>query len=95
MKFLRWQVNAQKAPKPLPAELVTALALLADYEERLTQIEENVKLTRSRLETVYRKVYRDEEAARDGDKNPELLTQLIAQRGASVAKEIKPGDPPE
>lgn len=91
MKIFRWQVNLQKAPKPLPAELVTALALLEHSEERLAQMEENVKLTRSRLETVYRKVYRDEESLVKGNGKD---TEELLKAFKPPAREIKAGDSP-
>ena len=70
MKFMGFSLQYKKRSKPLPAELVTALSRVEDALCRLAAnteqlnewqkaIEANVKETRQRLETVYRKVYRD------------------------------------
>ena len=53
----------------------------------------NVKETRQRLETVYRKVYRDierEDRVLDADQN--LIDKFIPA-GASPTRTVRPGDP--
>jgi len=57
MKLGRFSFQLKREPRPLPAETVTLLSQLVDT--RLSLMEANVKETRQRLETIYRKVYRD------------------------------------
>ncbi len=89
MKIGHFRLPFRRDSKPLPSELVTALSrldeVISSVDERLVAMEANVKETRQRLETVYRKVYRDIEKG-DGQKE---------EVPPPVAKIIRPGDPLE
>lgn len=88
MRLGRFSFEFKREPKPLPAEAITLLSQLVDT--RLLAIEANMKETRQRLETVYRKVYRD--LAKDG----EAETQPTPPRAAPTFPfRPKAGDPLE
>lgn len=91
MRFLWWALQVQKVAKPLPGELVTALSQFAEMREgvleRLEAVELNVRETRTRLETVYRKVYRD--AAKESE--PETVLPVMSKK-FSFPDPLRPGD---
>lgn len=103
MKILGLDLAIKRLPKPLPAEYITLLdkveqfckeieAARGEMFENLAAMELNVKETRTRLETIYRKVYRD--AARDD----EIITLAEAEwgKGKRVIQPggpVRPGDP--
>lgn len=92
MKLYRWELSLKKTPRPLSPGMVTQLSLLRD-ELRAEQTahfaaqDDVIKTTRTRLETVYRKVYRDE-AREDQEAAAEASAPTVPPPRA-----IKPGDP--
>ncbi len=90
MKFRWFSVKVQREAKPLPAEVVTALAQVADQVMRLQgevlNQGEIIKVMKPRLETVYRKVYRDIEKSEGGPVGGEFTPPAVARRV------VRPGD---
>jgi len=97
MKLPGFLAKLRPRPRPLSAEVVTALSQVQNAIDTLTtahiELEKFAKETRTRTETVYRKVYRDLEKG-DGDIDIQAKMQEFAK--ASLLKEIiiRPGDPP-
>jgi len=94
MRIGRFVLDFKRTPKPLPPEVVTSLSLLNESIASLNAwqkgIDDNVKETRTRLERVYRKVYRDE-AKGDGDQVPEDQPRTLP---LPQARDIRAGEPP-
>jgi len=99
MKILGFEVNFKRRRRPLSAEVVTALSQVAEAIDSLAAcqaslnewqagIDENVKVTRQRLETVYRKVYRD---AEKGNGDLEALN-APPREALNAPTIIRPGD---
>ncbi len=95
MRFGRFEFSLRRTPKPLPDEIVTALSRIETFAQdvcdRLEKSEANVKETRQRLETVYRKVYRDIAKA-DGE---DTEHQAPGYQQPAALRPIRPGDTPE
>lgn len=91
MNLPRLKISFVKREKPLPPEVVTALSRASAVIEALAQglgeLEKNHKETRQRLETVYRKVYRD--IAKE-DQDAAAETPKVER---PAPRPIKPGDP--
>ncbi len=81
----------------IPPEVVTALSQLQAAIDTLTasysELEKFAKETRTRTETVYRKVYRDIEKG-NGDSNVRENIEEWARSSLLKDKVIRPGDSP-
>jgi len=79
MRLFGWQLSISKGSRPLPEEVVTALSQVDGFDRRLREMS-------TRLETVYRKVYRDV-AKGNGEADTLISSEVL------TPKIIRPGDP--
>lgn len=92
MNILPFKLSLQRRQSPLPPGVVTALTqvdtVVTDLASRLNALTALHKETRQRLETIYRKVYRESPGKGDGQMDDEILRQTIKE----PPREIRPGD---
>ncbi len=96
MKLPGFLAKLRTGTKPLPVEVVTALSQVQNAIDTLTaahiELEKFAKETRTRTETVYRKVYRDLEKG-DGEVDPQAALAELVKASAAKEKLVRPGDP--